>query len=150
MDANFVTLMGNLTSDPETRFTNNGTAVANFTLACTDRRYNSETSSWEDGNTSFFRIAAFGLIAENIDDSLRMGHRAIVVGKMQQKTYETADGDKRTVYDIQAHEVGASLQFATMAPKKRTGNPKPVAQDEEASTPRKAAAPRRTTAARSK
>lgn len=135
MDATSVTLIGNITADPEINFTTNGTQVANFTVACTERRYNSATEEWTDGNTSFFRVAAFGIIAENIADSLFRGNRVIVCGKLQQKTYEDKEGNTRTVYDVVASEVGPSLQFAIASLTKRTGNPKPAEDKAPAKTP---------------
>ena len=108
---NFTVQVGNLTNDPELRFTNNGTAVANFGLAVTSRVKDGD--SWRDGETHFFRVNVWRDQAENVAESLGKGHRAVVLGRLRTRTWETPEGDKRTVTEIDADEVGASLKFHT-------------------------------------
>jgi single-strand DNA-binding protein len=104
-------LIGNLTDDPELRFTPNGAAVANFRLAVTPRVR--EGDAWKDGETSFFRINCWRQLAEHVTESLGKGARAIVIGRLRMRSWETDDGDKRTVVEVEADEVGPSLKFAT-------------------------------------
>ena len=108
---NQVTLVGNLTDDPELRFTPNGAAVANFRLAVTPRVR--EGDSWKDGETSFFRINVWRQMAENVAETLTKGARCIVVGRLRTRSWETQEGEKRSVTEIEADEVGPSLKFAT-------------------------------------
>jgi single-strand DNA-binding protein len=106
-----VTLVGNLTDDPELKFTPNGAAVANFRLAVTPRVR--EGDSWKDGETSFFRINVWRQMAENVAESMTKGSRAVVVGRLRQRSWETPEGEKRTVTEVEADEVAPSLKFAT-------------------------------------
>jgi single-strand DNA-binding protein len=106
-----VTLIGNLTDDPELRFTPNGAAVANFRLAVTPRVRQGDT--WTDGETSFFRINCWRALAENVTESLSKGARAVVIGRLRLRSWETDDGEKRTVVEVEAEEVAPSLKFAT-------------------------------------
>jgi len=108
---NTVTLIGNLTDDPELRFTPNGAAVANFRLAVTPRIRQGD--QWTDGETSFFRINCWRALAENVTESLSKGTRAIVIGRLRMRSWETPEGDKRTVVEVEADEVAPSLKFAT-------------------------------------
>ena len=108
---NQVMLVGNLTDDPELRFTPNGAAVANFRLAVTPRVR--EGDSWKDGETSFFRINVWRQQAENAAESLTKGTRAIVIGRLRMRSWETDAGEKRTVVEVEADEVAPSLRFAT-------------------------------------
>jgi len=108
---NTATLIGNLTDDPELRFTPNGAAVANFRLAVTPRVR--EGDSWKDGETSFFRINVWRQQAENAAESLTKGTRAIVIGRLRMRSWETDAGEKRTVVEVEADEVAPSLRFAT-------------------------------------
>ena len=108
---NQVTLVGNLTDDPELRFTPNGAAVANFRLAVTPRVR--EGDSWKDGETSFFRVNVWRQTAENVAETLQKGARCIVVGRLRMRSWETQEGEKRSVTEIEADEVGPSLKFAT-------------------------------------
>jgi single-strand DNA-binding protein len=108
---NQVTLVGNLTDDPELRFTPNGAAVANFRLAVTPRVREGDT--WKDGETSFFRINVWRQMAENVAETLTKGARCIVVGRLRTRSWETQEGEKRSVTEIEADEVGPSLKFAT-------------------------------------
>jgi single-strand DNA-binding protein len=108
---NQVTLVGNLTDDPELRFTPNGAAVANFRLAVTPRVR--EGDSWKDGETSFFRVNVWRQMAENVAETLTKGARCVVVGRLRTRSWETPEGEKRSVTEIEADEVGPSLKFAT-------------------------------------
>ncbi len=104
-------LIGNLTDDPELRFTPNGAAVANFRLAVTPRVR--EGDSWTDGETSFFRVNCWRQLAENVAESLSKGARAIVIGRLRMRSWETDEGERRSVVEVEAEEVAPSLKFAT-------------------------------------
>ena len=108
---NQVMLVGNLTDDPELRFTPNGAAVANFRLAVTPRVRDGD--QWKDGETSFFRINVWRQQAENVAETLTKGSRCIVIGRLRTRSWETPDGEKRSVTEVEADEVGPSLKFAT-------------------------------------
>jgi single-strand DNA-binding protein len=108
---NQVMLVGNLTDDPELRFTPHGAAVANFRLAVTPRVR--EGDSWKDGETSFFRINVWRQQAENVAETLQKGARCIVVGRLRTRSWETPEGEKRSVTEVEADELGPSLKFAT-------------------------------------
>ena len=108
-----ITVVGNLTDDPELRFTPQGAAVANFTVASTPRTFNRQTNSWDDGETLFLRCSIWRQAAENVAESLQKGQRVIVQGRLKQRSYETREGEKRTVYELDVDEVGPSLTWAT-------------------------------------
>jgi single-strand DNA-binding protein len=108
---NHTTIVGNLVDDPELRFTGNGTAVANLRVAVTQRIQ--QDGEWRDGDTSFLRVNVWRGQAEHLADSLSKGDRVMVTGRLRQRTWETAEGDKRSVTEIEADEVGASLKWAT-------------------------------------
>jgi single-strand DNA-binding protein len=105
-------IVGNLTDDPELRYTPNGAAVAKFRVAV-NRRYKDASGEWKDGDTSYFTVNAWRTLAENAAESLTRGANVIVVGRLQMRSWETQDGDKRTVVEIEADEVGPSLRWAT-------------------------------------
>jgi single-strand DNA-binding protein len=107
-----VTIVGNLTDDPELRYTPNGAAVAKFRVAV-NRRYKDQSGEWKDGDTSYFTVNAWRTLAENVAESLTRGANVIVVGRLQQRSWETQDGEKRTVIEIEADEIGPSLRWAT-------------------------------------
>jgi single-strand DNA-binding protein len=111
-----VTITGNLTDNPEVTFTPNGTAVANFRLAVTPRVKQGDT--WTDGETSFFRITAWRDLAEHLGDSLTKGDRVIVLGQLRARSWETAEGERRSVVEVTAEEVGPSLRWATAKPER--------------------------------
>jgi single-strand DNA-binding protein len=111
------TIIGNLTEDPEIRFTPNGAAVANFTVAVTPRRPDGR-GGWENGETSFLRCTAWRGMAEHVADSLGKGDRVMVYGTLRQRSWETPEGDKRSVVEVQADEVGPSLRWATAKPER--------------------------------
>ena len=108
-----ITLVGNLTSDPELRFTPNGAAVAKFTVASTPRYMDRNTNEWKDGDTLFLNCQIWRQAAENVAESLTRGMRVIVSGRLKQRSYETKEGEKRTVYEVEVDEVGPSLRNAT-------------------------------------
>ena len=108
-----ITLVGNLTDDPELRFTPSGAPVANFTVASTPRFLDKSTNEWKDGDTLFLRCNIWRQAAENAAESLQRGMRVIVQGRLKQRSYETKEGEKRTVYEVEADEVGPSLKNAT-------------------------------------
>ena len=108
-----ITVVGNLTDDPELRFTPSGAAVANFTVASTPRNFNKQTNEWEDGEAMFLRCSIWRQAAENVAESLQRGARVIVSGRLKQRTYETREGEKRTVIELEVEEIGPSLKFAT-------------------------------------
>jgi single-strand DNA-binding protein len=113
-----VTITGNLTDDPEVTFTSSGQAVCNFRLAVTPRVRDGD--SWRDGDTSFFRITAWRQLAEHVGDSLSKGDRVIVTGQLRSRAWETPEGDKRSVVEVTAEEVGPSLRWATAKPERAT------------------------------
>lgn len=108
-----LTVIGNLTADPELRFTPSGAAVANFTVASTPRTYQRETNEWKDGEAIFMNCAVWRQAAENAAESLTRGMRVIVHGKMKARSYETREGEKRTVWEMDVEEFGPSLKYAT-------------------------------------
>src|SRR5215203_5166041 len=108
-----ITLVGNLTADPELRFTPSGAAVANFTVASTPRTFDRQTNEWRDGDAMFLNCAVWRQAAENVAESLQRGMRVIVQGRLKSRSYETKEGEKRTVYEVEVDEVGPSLRSAT-------------------------------------
>jgi len=113
MSENSVTLVGNLTDDPELRFTAQGAAVANFRIAVSKRIRDPQTNEWKDGDTSFFRVNVWRQLAENVAESLARGTRVIVTGTLKMRQWETQEGEKRSVVEIEATQVGPSLKWAT-------------------------------------
>ena len=108
-----ITVIGNLTGDPELRFTPSGAAVANFTVASTPRTFDRQSNEWKDGDTLFLRCSIWREAAESVAESLTKGTRVIVTGRLIQRSYETREGEKRTVVELQVDEVGPSLRYAT-------------------------------------
>ena len=108
-----ITVIGNITGDPELRFTPSGAAVANFTVASTPRTLDKATNEWKDGEALFLRCSIWRQAAENVAESLQKGMRVIVQGRLQQRSYDTKEGEKRTVYELQVDEIGPSLKYAT-------------------------------------
>src|SRR5919107_2202314 len=108
---NHTTIVGNLVDDPELRFTNSGIAVANLRVAVTQRIQ--QDGEWRDDDTSYLKVNVWRGQAENLDDSLAKGDRVMVTGRLRQRSWDTPEGEKRSVADIEADEVGASLKFAT-------------------------------------
>ena len=107
-----LTITGNLTADPELRFTA-GTAVAAFTVAASRRVYDQASGQWQDGDTLFLRCSAWRDLADHATESLTKGMRVIVTGRLKQRTYETPEGEKRTVYEFDVEDLGPSLKWAT-------------------------------------
>lgn len=108
-----ITLVGNLTDDPELRFTPSGAPVANFTVASTPRMFDRQSGEWRDGDTLFMRCNIWRQPAENVAESLQRGMRVVVTGRLRQRSYETRDGQQRTVVELEVDEVGPSLRYAT-------------------------------------
>src|ERR1700761_1279797 len=108
-----ITVVGNLTADPELRFTPSGAAVASFTIASTPRTLDRATNEWKDGDALFLRCSVWRQAAENVAESLTRGSRVIVQGRLRQRSYETREGEKRTVVEMEVDEVGPSLRYAT-------------------------------------
>ena len=108
-----LTIIGNLTNDPELRFTPSGAAVANFTVASTPRMFDRQSNEWKDGETLFMRCSVWRDAAENVAESLQRGSRVIVTGRLKSRSYETKEGEKRTVVELEVDEVGPSLRYAT-------------------------------------
>src|SRR3712207_160857 len=115
-----ITIIGNLTDDPELRYTPNGAAVANFTVASTPRFLDKATNEWKDGDALFLRCSIWRQAAENVAESLTRGARVIVQGRLKQRSYETKEGEKRTVYEVEVDEIGPSLKYATAKVNKTT------------------------------
>ena len=108
-----ITVVGNLTADPELRFTPNGAAVANFTVASTPRTFDRQTNEWKDGEALFLRCSVWREAAENVAESLTKGMRVIVQGRLRARSYDDRDGNRRTSWELDVDEVGPALRFAT-------------------------------------
>ncbi len=115
-----ITLVGNLVDDPELRFTPSGAAVANFRVASTPRIFDKATNEWKDGDSLFLSCNVWRQAAENVAESLQRGMRVIVTGRLKQRSYETKEGEKRTVFEVEVDEVGPSLKTATAKVAKTT------------------------------
>ena len=110
---NTVTIVGNVTRDPELRFTNSGMAVASFGVAVNNGRRNAQTGQWEDGEPSFFDVSCFAQMADNVAESVQKGTRVVVNGRLNQRSWQAEGGDKRSKVEIVADEVAPSLRWAT-------------------------------------
>jgi single-strand DNA-binding protein len=108
-----ITVVGNLTADPELRFTSSGAAVASFTVASTPRTFDKASGEWKDGEALFMRCSIWRQAAENVAESLTRGARVVVTGRLKQRSYDTREGEKRTVIELEVDEVGPSLRYAT-------------------------------------
>jgi single-strand DNA-binding protein len=108
-----LTVIGNLTNDPELRFTPSGSAVANFTVASTPKTFDRNSNEWKDGETLFLRCAVWKEPGENVAESLTKGQRVIITGRLKSRSYETKEGEKRTVIELEVDEIGPSLRYAT-------------------------------------
>src|SRR5216110_925423 len=108
-----ITVVGNLTADPELRFTPSGAAVASFTIASTPRTFDRNTNEWEDGETLFLRCSIWRQAAENVAESLQRGMRVVAQGRLKSRSFETREGEKRTVLELECDEIGPSLTWAT-------------------------------------
>ncbi len=108
-----ITVVGNLVDDPELRFTPSGAAVANFRIASTPRTFDKQSNEWKDGDALFLSCSVWRQAAENVAESLQKGMRVVVQGRLKQRSYETREGEKRTVVELEVDEVGPSLKYAT-------------------------------------
>jgi single-strand DNA-binding protein len=108
-----ITVVGNLTSDPELRYTQNGLAVANFTIASTPRSFDRASNDWKDGEALFLRASVWREFAEHVAGSLSKGSRVVATGRLRQRSYETKEGEKRTAIELEVDEIGPSLRYAT-------------------------------------
>src|SRR4051812_12179208 len=108
-----ITVVGNLTADPELRYTQNGLAVANFTIASTPRTFDRQANDWKDGEALFLRASVWRDFAEHVAGSLAKGSRVIATGRLKQRSYETREGEKRTAIELEVDEIGPSLRYAT-------------------------------------
>lgn len=108
-----ITVVGNLTADPELRYTQNGLAVANFTIASTPRTFDRQSNEWKDGEALFLRASVWREFAEHVAGSLTKGSRVIAQGRLRQRQYETKEGEKRTSIELEIDEIGPSLRYAT-------------------------------------
>ena len=108
-----ITVVGNLTADPELRYTQNGLAVANFTIASTPRSFDRASNDWKDGEALFMRASVWREFAEHVAGSLTKGSRVVATGRLRQRSYETKEGEKRTAIELEVDEIGPSLRYAT-------------------------------------
>jgi len=108
-----ITVIGNLTSDPELRFTPSGSAVANFTIASTPRAFDRQSNEWKDGETLFLRASVWREAAENVAETLTKGTRVIAQGRLKSRSYDTKEGERRTVMELEVDEIGPSLRYAS-------------------------------------
>ena len=129
-----LTVIGNLTTDPELRFTPSGSAVANFTIASTPRTFDRQANEWKDGDTLFLRCSVWREAAENVAESLTKGTRVIARGELKPRSYETKEGEKRNVMEFEVEEIGPSLRYAT-AKISRANKPAPAAAGTEQAIP---------------
>lgn len=116
-----ITVVGNLTADPELRYTQNGLAVANFTIASTPRNFDRQTNDWKDGEALFLRASVWRDFAEHVAGSLTKGSRVIATGRLKQRSYETREGEKRTAVELEVDEIGPSLRYATATVQRAAG-----------------------------
>ena len=116
-----ITLVGNLTADPELRFTPAGAPVANFTVASTPRTFDRQTNEWRDGDAMFLNCSVWRQAAENVAESLTKGMRVIVQGRLRSRSFETREGERRTVFEVDVDEVGPSLKYASAKVQKNSG-----------------------------
>ena len=142
-----ITVVGNLVADPELRFIPSGAAVANFRIASTPRSYNRETNQFADGEALFLMCNCWRQMAENVAESLTKGMRVIVQGRLRQRSYQTREGENRTVFEVEVDEVGPSLKFATAnvsrTPREGGGQPRPSQgfQQQQSAPPQQQQAP---------
>ena len=136
-----ITVIGNLTSDPELRYTQNGLAVANFTIASTPKVWDKQAGEFKDGDALFLRASVWREFAEHVAGSLTKGSRVIAMGQLKQRSFETKEGEKRTSIELDIDSIGPDLRYATAQVTRvtRTGSPAPAAEQWAASTPAAAA-----------
>ncbi len=116
-----ITVVGNLTADPELRYTQNGLAVANFTIASTPRTFDRASNEWKDGEALFLRASVWREFAEHVAGSLAKGSRVIATGRLKQRSYDTREGERRTTIELEVDEIGPSLRYATAQVSRATG-----------------------------
>lgn len=116
-----ITVVGNLTADPELRYTQNGKAVANFTIASTPRTFDRQANEWKDGDALFLRASVWNEFAEHVSGSLTKGNRVIAQGRLRQRSYKDREGNQRTSIELEVDEIGPSLRYATAAITRATG-----------------------------
>jgi single-strand DNA-binding protein len=119
-----ITVVGNLTSDPELRYTQSGLAVANFTIASTPRSFDRASNDWKDGEALFLRASCWREFAEHVAGSLTKGSRVIATGRLKQRSYETKEGEKRTSIELEIDEIGPSLRYATAQVTRAASSPR--------------------------
>ncbi|MEV0254429.1 single-stranded DNA-binding protein [Streptomyces sp. NPDC050732] len=124
-----ITVIGNLTADPELKFTDNGAALAKFTIAATPRTFDKATNQWKDGTTTFFRCAAWRTLAEHIADSLTKGSHVVAFGRIRQHNWQTPEGENRSMLALEVDEIGASLRFTNVAIQAKNTAPADGADD---------------------
>lgn len=117
-----ITVVGNLTADPELRYTQNGVAVANFTIASTPRTFDRASNEWKDGEALFLRASVWREFAEHVASSLSKGARVVATGRLRQRSFETKEGEKRTSIELEVDEIGPSLRYATAAVTRAAGS----------------------------
>lgn len=122
MNGTTTTISGNAVADPELRFTPQGTPVANFAVACSERVYDRDQRTWTDGHVSFVPVTVWRGLAENAAESIRKGQRVVVTGRLQQKSWETRDGNRASRLEMMADDIGCSLMFGTATFAKTTGS----------------------------
>ena len=128
-----ITIVGNTTADAELRYTQNGKAVANLTIASTPRTFDRQANEWKDGSPLFLRASVWGEFAEHVAGSLTKGMRVIATGRLKQRTYQDREGNNRTAIELEVDEIGPSLRYATAQVVRAAGNggaAKPAAQDQ--------------------
>jgi len=134
-----ITVVGNLTADPELRYTQNGLPVANFTIASTPRNFDRQANEWKDGEALFLRASVWREFAEHVAGSLTKGSRVIATGRLKQRSYETREGEKRTAIELEVDEIGPSLRYATAQVTRASGGgggqSRPQVSDEPWATP---------------
>ncbi len=130
-----ITIVGNLTADPELRFTPSGAAVANFTVASTPRTFDRAANEWRDGDALFLSCSVWREAAEGVAESLTKGMRVIVQGRLKSRSYEAKDGTRRTVFEVDVDEVGPSLKYATAKVTRRQSGSRPASGQSWSSTP---------------
>jgi single-strand DNA-binding protein len=130
-----ITVVGNLTADPELRYTQNGVAVANFTIASTPRTFDRASNEWKDGEALFLRASVWREFAEHVASSLSKGSRVVATGRLRQRSFETKEGEKRTSIELEVDEIGPSLRYATAAVTRAAGGASSVGGNGDWSAP---------------
>ncbi|MGK5547244.1 single-stranded DNA-binding protein [Streptomyces sp. URMC 127] len=125
-----ITIVGNLTSDPELKFTDSGAPLAKFTVASTPRTFDREANQWKDGTSTFFRCAAWRSLAEHVADSLTKGSRVVLSGRIRQHDWQTPEGERRSMLAVEVDDIGASLRFTTVAINSKTATKSAASSDD--------------------